>query len=208
MTHKVDDIKRNKIISQGIDTIEIDLSEYKNNIDEEKLKELLLNSDEKKYWIYNNNVETIINRLEKYYKIKVVRHGFAEHTETCPINSRTFKGKSYANVIDDCLYCNKCLKFDDNEVICAAVTPNYNNKSNKNNSKNKCPVCGGTLYLNDGKNGKFYGCSNYPDCTFTINCSNINTCPNCGGKLKLKEGRFGKFYGCERYPRCKYTKNY
>lgn len=31
----------------------------------------------------------------------------------------------------------------------------------------KCPRCGGTLKLRNGKNGKFFGCSNYPKCRFT-----------------------------------------
>lgn len=33
----------------------------------------------------------------------------------------------------------------------------------------KCPLCGGQLVLRKGKYGKFYGCSNYPSCKFTIN---------------------------------------
>ena len=33
----------------------------------------------------------------------------------------------------------------------------------------KCPVCGGTLKLRNGRNGEFYGCSNYPKCKFTKN---------------------------------------
>lgn len=32
--------------------------------------------------------------------------------------------------------------------------------------KNICPRCGGKLVLRNGKNGAFYGCSNYPKCTF------------------------------------------
>lgn len=31
----------------------------------------------------------------------------------------------------------------------------------------KCPRCGGKLILREGKYGKFYGCSNYPNCKFT-----------------------------------------
>lgn|SRR5574344_896411 len=31
-----------------------------------------------------------------------------------------------------------------------------------------CPKCDGTLLLRNGKYGKFYGCSNYPRCKFTI----------------------------------------
>ena len=31
----------------------------------------------------------------------------------------------------------------------------------------KCPYCGGILIKRKGKNGDFYGCSNYPKCRFT-----------------------------------------
>ncbi|MBO4640156.1 MAG: NERD domain-containing protein [Treponema sp.] len=31
-----------------------------------------------------------------------------------------------------------------------------------------CPRCNGELKLRDGRNGKFYGCSNYPRCKFTM----------------------------------------
>ena len=31
-----------------------------------------------------------------------------------------------------------------------------------------CPRCNGKLILRNGKNGKFYGCSNYPRCRFTM----------------------------------------
>lgn len=30
-----------------------------------------------------------------------------------------------------------------------------------------CPKCGGSLVERSGKYGKFYGCSNYPNCKFT-----------------------------------------
>lgn len=33
----------------------------------------------------------------------------------------------------------------------------------------KCPKCGGSLVLRNGKYGSFYGCSNYPKCKFTVN---------------------------------------
>lgn len=31
----------------------------------------------------------------------------------------------------------------------------------------KCPRCGGNLVLREGKYGRFYGCSNYPQCKYT-----------------------------------------
>lgn len=33
-----------------------------------------------------------------------------------------------------------------------------------------CPKCGGNLVERSGKYGKFFGCSNYPNCTYTYKC--------------------------------------
>lgn len=35
-------------------------------------------------------------------------------------------------------------------------------------NQGRCPRCGGELVLRQGKYGKFYGCSNYPKCRYTI----------------------------------------
>ena len=35
--------------------------------------------------------------------------------------------------------------------------------------KGICPRCGGKLVEREGKYGKFFGCSNYPDCKFILN---------------------------------------
>jgi hypothetical protein len=32
----------------------------------------------------------------------------------------------------------------------------------------QCPTCGNLMVERDGRNGKFYGCSNYPDCRQTL----------------------------------------
>ena len=36
-----------------------------------------------------------------------------------------------------------------------------------------CPRCGGSLVLRQGKNGLFYGCSNYPKCRYTLSPRNM-----------------------------------
>ena len=33
----------------------------------------------------------------------------------------------------------------------------------------RCPKCGGQLVLRKGQYGRFYGCSNYPKCNYTLN---------------------------------------
>ncbi|MBQ9265717.1 MAG: NERD domain-containing protein [Bacilli bacterium] len=39
----------------------------------------------------------------------------------------------------------------------------------KDINNNICPRCGGELVLRKGRNGNFYGCSNFPNCKFTKN---------------------------------------
>lgn len=41
------------------------------------------------------------------------------------------------------------------------------NNMKENIKNNICPRCGFELVLRDGKDGKFYGCSNFPKCKFT-----------------------------------------
>lgn len=80
----------------------------------------------------------------------------------------------------------------------------------------KCPDCGSPLSIRLGRNGRFIGCTNYPDCSYTRNLNedanvsdepetvNGRVCPNCESPLVLKAGRYGKFIGCSAYPKCRY----
>ena len=47
-------------------------------------------------------------------------------------------------------------------------------KSSGKNSKSsvKCPRCGAPMFLRNGKNGAFWGCSKYPECKMTANDKN------------------------------------
>jgi len=81
-----------------------------------------------------------------------------------------------------------------------------------------CPKCGeGKLQKVWFKNKYFYGCSKYPDCTYSAPLEEISfnkddyaedfnweqKCPICGKDMKLRHGRFGAFLGCTTYPECK-----
>ena len=97
-----------------------------------------------------------------------------------------------------------------------------------------CPICiTGIALLRNGKDSSFYGCSNFPNCTFTSEAcpacavgyfANSNdgyyTCDKCGKQAQLcprcrkgfliqKSGQFGLFYGCSNYrlTGCSFTKN-
>ena len=78
-----------------------------------------------------------------------------------------------------------------------------------------CPHCKtGRLVLrtNDSDGSKFYGCSNYPYCNYSINdfraVSRNMRCRECGDFMVFRKGRWGAFYGCHDYPRCKYKEEY
>ena len=45
---------------------------------------------------------------------------------------------------------------------------NVNERKEKINNR-ICPKCNGKLIIRNGRNGLFYGCSNYPSCRFTMN---------------------------------------
>jgi DNA topoisomerase-1 len=79
-----------------------------------------------------------------------------------------------------------------------------------------CPECGSPLSIRLGRNGRFVGCTNYPECSYTRNLNEDakspdepevvegRTCPSCASPLVLKAGRYGKFIGCSAYPKCRY----
>jgi DNA topoisomerase-1 len=84
-----------------------------------------------------------------------------------------------------------------------------------------CPLCPtegrepGQLIVKLGRNGKFVGCKNYPDCRYTRPVDGEarpepevldEKCPQCGKPLSRRVGRYGPFIGCTGYPDCRYIK--
>ena len=72
-----------------------------------------------------------------------------------------------------------------------------------------CELCGHPMVIKLGRYGKFYACSNFPECrnTKAIVKEIGVVCPTCQkGQLierKTQKGRI--FYGCDRYPECEFT---
>lgn len=79
-----------------------------------------------------------------------------------------------------------------------------------------CPLCGAKLQKVWFKSKYFYGCSRYPDCSFSAPVEELEfnkeeyapdfdwdqKCPKCQSDMKLRFGKFGPFLGCTRYPEC------
>ncbi len=81
-----------------------------------------------------------------------------------------------------------------------------------------CPQCKeGKLQKIWFKNKYFYGCTKYPECTFSAPIEQISfskddyvetfdweqKCPECSSDMVIRHGRFGTFLGCSQYPDCK-----
>lgn len=69
----------------------------------------------------------------------------------------------------------------------------------------KCPNCGKSMYLREGKTGKFYGCSGYPKCKTTLPHGETKECNECGKPMVKRKGAKGEFWGCTGYPTCSNT---
>ncbi|MDN3126499.1 type I DNA topoisomerase [Enterococcus faecalis] len=72
-----------------------------------------------------------------------------------------------------------------------------------------CELCGHSMVIKLGRYGKFYACSNFPDCrnTKAIVKEIGVTCPVCheGQVIERKSKKNRIFYGCSRYPECDFT---
>ncbi len=84
----------------------------------------------------------------------------------------------------------------------------------------KCVLCGGDMLIKVSRNGRFLGCSNYPECKNTkplpvkeaekvepVIAEKVQ-CPECGSPMYIRNSKYGKFYGCVNYPNCKGTLKY
>ncbi len=87
----------------------------------------------------------------------------------------------------------------------------------------RCPKCENEMIIKLARNGKFYSCIKYPECTGARTIEGLELegpketgemCPLCGekkgksggGKLVIRQGKFGAFVSCSRYPKCKFIK--
>ncbi len=63
----------------------------------------------------------------------------------------------------------------------------------------KCPQCGGELVQKISKKKRtFYGCGNYPNCSFATNYRPLpQPCPSCGGLLTEYRGKQAKCTKCD-----------
>lgn len=72
-----------------------------------------------------------------------------------------------------------------------------------------CKLCGSPMVIKMGRYGKFYACSNFPEChnTEPIVKEIGVKCPKCheGEIIERKSKKNRLFYGCNRYPECDFV---
>ena len=102
-----------------------------------------------------------------------------------------------------------------NEIKDHCLVLNQDLKSEDNRTGIACPRCKtGRLVLrtNESNETQFFGCSNYPYCTYSIDdimaVKRNKRCRKCGDFMVFRKGRYGAFFGCHNYPRCEHTEEY
>jgi DNA topoisomerase-1 len=80
-----------------------------------------------------------------------------------------------------------------------------------------CPVCNAPMVDRYSKNGKFFGCSRFPECKGTMPLDKRGRilrikkedieCPLCGKELVVRMSRRGPFLGCSTFPACRGTRS-
>lgn len=189
VTHCIDDEKLIKLQNADLSTIEIDLSKKDSITSVDELRELLLNEREEKKWKYNS----LANRyLQHFFRIadkrKIVSRGFAKQVDNCPIKSRVWRGKPYANFIDDCLDCKYCISAThEGELLCSGRLRIATIKDFKTPQASR--IKDSNDKLDDQKENAFAA----------------GSCPYCGGKLVERQSQYGSFWGCKNYPHCRFT---
>ncbi len=79
-----------------------------------------------------------------------------------------------------------------------------------------CPLCTTPMVVRWSRNGKFFGCSDYPECKGTLPIGEDGNpialkkedieCPSCGSSMVVRIGKRGPFLGCSEFPKCRGTK--
>ena len=189
VTHNIDDEKLAKLKVADISTIEIDLSKKEETVTRKELTELILGDSHEKAWKYNSLSQKYLQRFYQVSdKYDIIDRGLTLHIDGCPIRSRSWRGKAYANFYDDCLACKYCIAIKRNESI----------------------LCSGRQRIASVNDFSIPEMQRIKDSNDEIemekNISFANgICPNCGGKLVERYSRFGGFWGCSNYPHCRFT---
>lgn len=111
VTHFVDEEKRARLAAMDLSTVEVSLSHLARDTSEGAIAAAVVDGVEHKRWIHNARVERERRRvMAAADALPVVQRGMATHVDGCPLPAREWRGRPYANVIDDCANCEFCVE--------------------------------------------------------------------------------------------------
>ncbi len=141
----------------------------------------------------NSFYNPIKQNLTHVYKLKsLLKKKYPIYAYTVFVQNNAPLAQGAINLLDlkDYLLSNytalsaQDLEFVSNKIQEAMDTCSISLSQHVDNIHNKrkcieqgiCPRCGGNLVERNGKYGKFYGCSNFPKCTFKMNVQDEEDC--------------------------------
>lgn len=198
VTHKVDQNKLEKIKKLNIGAVEIDFSRIDREVDDEYIRDVILNGTDCKTWLFNPKAEALQqeNRKKRENDIRESKNDKLKITSTefhflvlygCPLLPRHKKQWS-TSVIRDCAFCEHLVHKDKDYILCNARYEIWK----KNHYR---------LIKTLGENA----IKEYPNTVDYLN--KLGVCPACGNLLVLREGKFGPFLACKGFPSCKFTRD-
>lgn len=138
-------------------------------------------------------------KIEWHELIREFYDGFAETLTEAEEKMQGKRVKIPAEETDvECELCGRKMVIKTGRfgkfLACPGFPECKNTKKIVQETKGTCPVCGGKMQEKKSKKGrKFFGCGNYPDCTFMTWDTPIDEkCPQCGASLFKKGVRSSK----------------
>ncbi len=150
-----------------------------------------------------NKLDTIANKRASW--LKVVQAFYTPFARDLQHASHQIEKVKIADELTDevCPECGKPLAIKTGRfgkfLACSGYPDCKYTKSYQLRLGIKCPECGGELIQRKSKKKRiFYGCSNYPKCTFATNRKPLpEPCPQCGGLLTQYGRQRAKCVKCD-----------
>ena len=197
VTHCVDEVKQQKIEKMNVAAIEIDFSKEDRDIDDLKIKSILLSNNNLKHWIFNPKQRVLQDDLHSKERLMLdagIVDAFKNtHMKAyfygiygCPILPK-WKKTWNVSLYNDCMNCAHYISNSDGEIVyCNAryclwekmnrakcqdgiskSMPEFENTRSYLEKLNICPECGNMLIVRNGKKGPFLGCKGFPECRYS-----------------------------------------
>lgn len=117
VTHSIDEVKENKIKELDVPVIEIDLSKVDRYLTRDELKQIIIELDDRKYWVYSPRRQYFMEAISQmlcYRKLSKRNRKF------CPLKDCDVINWPYGCFYNYCLNCDYCFYYDKEGVWCGA----------------------------------------------------------------------------------------